>query len=290
MNAIDFLNQNAGYHDRVCTGRDYGDEVKYPVLIPRWLETDTILGQANHDSFLEQFGDNPFVDTIQKYGYSMIMLKPNALKDQRILETLASLEDYPCLDEMAYSQLEQDAYSEAWNDYGHQEFCTCLIRAFNKARDAYYSMIEYFLDELDDPIYQDESRKLYEHLRPSGEYFVEYSDKNISLFTDRAADQCSTELFVKWIRRQRAIARFTLNPPTLTHSCIGMDKYLATIAKTGDYETTYRVYPQNDQTIDGLSYQPVQALDGSTWMLSTYDMDTVLSLKKELGDRDLYDA
>jgi hypothetical protein len=195
MNALQFLQSQSGYYDRVDT-----DQFDFPVLIPRFLsygdyDNSCMVERANFKTFLEEFGDSPWVYTVSGYyGYEAIAIHPNGLKVKEISETLAALESYPVLDDELLSAMEWDAYQTDWEDYGRKDFIDLLVKEFDLS-----DRLEEMLEDLEsEPI-----QEFFESLIPSGDFFIIESGGICYIRLRESVKNCDRDRLAKFLKSIR---------------------------------------------------------------------------------------
>lgn len=89
------------------------------------------VNKANHKVFIDSFGELDGVYESQGgMGTYAVFIKPELLLNKEVYETLAALTDYPCLDDMVHSEMENEAQDEAWDNWARSEFERSLERDF----------------------------------------------------------------------------------------------------------------------------------------------------------------
>lgn len=195
MNALQFLQSESGYHDRIDT-----DQFDFPVLIPAYLsygdyDNSCMVERANYQTFLKEFEDSPWVYTVSGYyGYEAIAIHPNGLKVKEISETLAALESYPVLDESLLSEMEWDAYQEDWERYGYDDFIDLLVKAFGLSDLAY---------ELLDSQNYETIQQFFESLIPSGDYFIIECGGICYIRLRESVENCDRDRLAKFLKSIR---------------------------------------------------------------------------------------
>ena len=114
------------------------------LIIPRYLEygdydNSCMVERSNYKLFLEDHKETPFVfDVTGGYGSTGIaislkeMLNPdNEETAQTIIDTLNSLNEYPCLDDQDMSAMEYDAFLEALDKFEMRDYIKELSAKFN---------------------------------------------------------------------------------------------------------------------------------------------------------------
>lgn len=104
---------------------------------------------------------------------------------------LEELEDYPILNEDAFSNLEYEEYHEAWENYAKEDFTKALKEKFSLS----HRLTEYLLKH-------DYLQTYYETLIPSGEF---YTSDNSGLYinVDYAVMGADMENLVNFIKNHR---------------------------------------------------------------------------------------
>ena len=111
-----------------------------PVLTYGDYSNTGMVGKANVQAFLEEYGDRPGVYSVRAdYGSHFVAIALE-VDDQEILETLSALADYPAMDTELISELEMEGEGEAWDDWARSDFVSELEKM--------YSLEE--VDEIDD--------------------------------------------------------------------------------------------------------------------------------------------
>lgn len=81
------------------------------------------VNKANHKVFVDEFGELDGVYTSEGgMGTYAVFIKPELLLNKEIYETLAVLTDYPVLDDMVHSEMQNEAQEEAWENWARSEF------------------------------------------------------------------------------------------------------------------------------------------------------------------------
>ena len=112
----------------ICKYMQYGD-----------YDDSCMVERSNYKLFLEEYEKEPGVFTISGgYGSSGIaisiqyLLNPdNEEKALEIIELLNGLNDYPCINDEDMSNMEYEAFNEAFEDYGYKDAMTALSKKFN---------------------------------------------------------------------------------------------------------------------------------------------------------------
>lgn len=118
---------------------EFGDAI--PVLLPEFLGYSDYSGcsveRANFRAFTEQFkaGEGEWwFKAWGGHGTEAIALIPGAELDdetaEELRETFAGLENYPCLDDEALSEIEMEAENEAWESWARHDFTRGLVKLF----------------------------------------------------------------------------------------------------------------------------------------------------------------
>jgi hypothetical protein len=158
-----------------------------------------ILTRANWASFVEALGGESDTVAIERSNHwavgwvEYLIVDPSDTERVKLAEDLREkLEDYPILDETAWSNLEWDEYTEAWQDYGKSEFVRALRKKFSLS-----DVAEELLDQ------DEELQEFFESLIPSGEYFIA-EGSGVSVQTSYAVDRCDRDTLAAYLRKLRA--------------------------------------------------------------------------------------
>jgi len=99
-------------------------------FLPEWLSgsdySGTLLEHANLRAFKEAFPSGEgkwWVEIYGGHGTFAVLVRTLAYRNcEEVREFFDSLEDYPCADDSLLSELECEAESEAWEQYGEKDF------------------------------------------------------------------------------------------------------------------------------------------------------------------------
>lgn len=173
----------------------FGDRPDWLIAYTQHRDSDT-LSRSNWTSFVEALGGESDTVAIERSNHwavgwvEYLVIDPtDAARIAEAERLLARLEDYPVLDEMAWSNLEQDEYHEAWKDYGKSDFVRGLVREFGLSDAA-----EELLDQDDD------LQAFFESLIPSGEYY-HAEGSGVSIQTGYAVKACTRETIGQYLRQ-----------------------------------------------------------------------------------------
>lgn len=175
----------------------WGDRPDWLIAYAQHRDSDTIT-RSNWASFLEALGGESDTVAIERSSHwavgwvEYLVIDPADTERVKLAEELReSLEDYPVLDEMAWSDLEHEEYTEAWQDYGRGDFLRGLRRKFNLS-----DVAEELLDQ------DEELQSFFESLIPSGEYFIA-EGSGVSIQTRYAVDRCDRDAIAARLRSLR---------------------------------------------------------------------------------------
>jgi hypothetical protein len=127
----------------------------------RYRNSDCV-NKSNYEVFVEEFGK---LDGVYKstggMGTYAVFIRPDLLLNKDILETLCVLTEYPVLNDMVHSEMEEETKEESWDNWVQEDFESSLEGKLN-------------LENLD---YEDEDlRKVFETGRSrANEYWYEES-------------------------------------------------------------------------------------------------------------------
>lgn len=112
---------------------DYDRGAEFPLFSPESTAYGDYCGcaytQANQealceilDEIEEERGISIYEIRHEAYGTRTLFLYPRALAFGAVQEALSALDDYPSLDDSRASELEQEATSQAWEDWAREDF------------------------------------------------------------------------------------------------------------------------------------------------------------------------
>ncbi len=153
-----------------------------------------LIRKSNFDVFWNHHSHLPEVKLLRYYDGEAIILTREAYNEPQIQETLASLENYPVLDDSDYSLKEYEAFLESWDDWGYRDFLRGLYSKFKLAS---YPSCSQVLDDSD----SDTLREFYKYLQPNCLYEVEGSE--VILYIAEAVRNCTKQNLVKFIKENR---------------------------------------------------------------------------------------
>jgi len=129
------------------------------------------LDESNFRSTLKALGGESNDVEVHRFGHwgpgwlEVILVRPGSDAQKEAEEIEAALSDYPIVDESDHSELEFEAYLEAWDFFGASDFASALAKAYPHHSKDFYSAIPNHVMML-----------VWETLNPSGEYYVPESD------------------------------------------------------------------------------------------------------------------
>ena len=154
-------------------------------IVPHYLSggdysNSCLVEESNHRVFLEEFGEVPgIVDLYGGYGsYGVAIRLSTITKNEEIRECLASLEDYPLIDEEDQSQLEIERIEEEWNNWGEHDYVRELEHEYGIDRGIDWDMPD------------DALRKLFENRQEDcNEYWEQESGGGMHINLEKVARQ-----------------------------------------------------------------------------------------------------
>jgi hypothetical protein len=120
------------------------------------------VSKSNYKVFVDKFGEFDGVyESSGGMGTYAVFIRPELLLNKEIYETLCALTDYPVLNDMVHSEMEEETKEESWDNWVREDFESSLEGKLN-------------LENLD---YEDEDlRKVFETgRRRANEYWYEES-------------------------------------------------------------------------------------------------------------------
>ena len=159
------------------------------------------LDQSNFETALKMLGGESETVEVHRFGhwgpgwFEIIIAKPGSPAEQTAGEIESSLANYPILDEEDWSNREWGSYQEGWLDYAKRDFVRGLASKFD--------LRDITSDFLESDCEDEELRKFFESLIPSGEYYHS-GDSGISINTRYAIDRCTRKALADFLRQQQA--------------------------------------------------------------------------------------
>jgi hypothetical protein len=174
----------------------WGDRPDWVIACAQHRDSDTV-ARSNWAAFVEALGGESETVAIERSNHwavgwmEYLVIDPVDTERVQLAEQLREqLEDYPLLDEEAYSKLEWEEYQEAWSDYGQGDFAKALVREFG-------------LSQLADDLLCDAPGEtlleFYESLIPSGEYYIP-DGSSVRLNIDYAIKRCTRKQMADFLR------------------------------------------------------------------------------------------
>jgi hypothetical protein len=180
------------------SGLNLPDQQDWQVVPVSRTRDSGVLDNCNFETALKLLGGESDDCEVHRFGhwgpgwFEIVIVRPGS-EASRVAEDLErSLSDYPLLDEEAYSEACEEAYSADWESYAGNDFARALRKEFGLYDSAY--------DLLDDN--RDKLREFYEQLTPSGEYYTEESS-GLHIPLNRAAERCGRADMAKFLRLLR---------------------------------------------------------------------------------------
>lgn len=106
-------------------GRDVATHFNHALLVYGDYCNAGVVGRTNVETILADEALCERVGVIElndHYNTTSLMFPIEALRDAELIELLTALDNYPCLDDEAMRDIENDMQSEAWESYGRRDF------------------------------------------------------------------------------------------------------------------------------------------------------------------------
>jgi hypothetical protein len=230
-----------------------------------------ILGQANYEYWTENF-DETKGKTWWDLGKSGILVRLDLLtSDQR--DALDSLEGYPLLDEDRHSELEQEAQTDAWNDYARNDFKRDIVKLVDEEDK---EQTEELLDAITDKELDKQVWELWQSAERYPEGGDEVSFPNTKELFDRPSWQkANTAGHIEpWDRSLGDLLRFL--PETTQRLHVHYTLADAAFAKTSKTERVLRI--KNKDLPSGLTSAQRDALVHHDGFSGPYDAEICKNL------------
>ena len=179
---------------------DQQDWLVLPVIQTR---DSGALEQSNFAAALERLGGESEMVQVHRFGhwgpgwFEIIIVSPAGMDLVKIAEDIErTLEDYPVLDEMDFSNREYESFLRDWPSWAAHDFCRMLLDAF-KLRELSH-VYDFMLD-----IDADTWREFYSDTL-NGET---WSDNNTRGPMQSAVRKCTRETLARFIREQRKVVK-----------------------------------------------------------------------------------
>jgi hypothetical protein len=199
MKAAEYLEKewgNLGYVDT--------ESFPYPCLILNGtaygLYSGTLAEKSNYEVFLREYGDNKWVKPVKKGGWRAISLHPNALREEGIADTVASMGWYPVLEDEHYYKMVMESYEENFREESAPELIYALCVELERYGYLFCSSLldSYSLD------YTDVVREWYESVMGDEDWFYDQDASDgvwipVGVALNRASDSDLVRL-IKSIR------------------------------------------------------------------------------------------